>query len=268
MKIVSLALLAVFATGALAPAAAFAQTSTATMTTGQQMVLLIQLLQQLYALQLQLLKLQQSQAVLPVPAPTTFGSDRTPPLVSNFSSTVTQTAITIKWTTDEDAKSTVEWWAQYYRTQSWSETEWLKAHTKTISGLATGIVYTVRITARDGSGNVKVYPDQLVKTVDAPDKTKPTISNIKVSNITNSSAVITWKTNEKTKAKLYYGIVDPFKTSAATTKSITDTSLAFDHLVFLSNLENGRIHYFIIEATDEKGNKTLSVQDDFSTLWR
>ncbi len=176
--------------------------------------------------------------------------------------------MTIKWATDEDTKATIEWWAPFYRKMSWSETAWAKTHSKVIGELTTGIVYSVRITARDGSGNTTVYPDQLVKTIDAPDKIKPTISSVKVTNITNSSAVVGWKTNEKAKTKLYYGTVNPLKTSATTTKSVTDTSFTLDHLVFLSGLENGRVYYFIIEATDGAGNKMLSAQDDFSTLWR
>lgn len=274
MKKASFVLLCGILAGVVSPGLSFAQTATATMTvteqtqTIQQLQLIVQLLQQVLTLKAQLARLQSQVIVVPSSAFVTSSINPNAPIISNITSSAKQTSITITWTTDKDTRSTVDYWASYYRTKTVSNTQWLKKHTQTLSDLAAGTFYTIRITAKDNLGNVTVYPDQVVKTLDEPDKTKPTISNIQVSNVTRSGAVVSWTTNENTKSKLYYGTVDPLKLTATTTKSITDTSLGRSHVFFLSNLQALTTYYYLFEATDVAGNKQRSEQRKFSTTWR
>lgn len=196
--------------------------------------------------------------------------DRTAPIISNVSSSATINSATIKWTTDKDTQSQVEWWPQSIYVvgtlNSWSDTEWVTTHTQKLTSLATSTVYYVRITAKDSSGNITIYPEQIIKTSDAPDKTSPVISNIAVTNQSGSSAIISWKTNELAKAKIYYGTTNPLRTSATTTQTIASSILSTSTSMILSGLDSLSTYYYLIQVTDEAGNKATSEQGTFYTL--
>ena len=268
MKKASLIVLFGILGSVMVPGASFAQTTTTTaMTTIEQLELIIKLLQQVIALKAQLAQLQSQQTVIPASAIVAPATDPNAPVISNVSASATLTSMTMKWTTNKDTRSEVYYWAPYYKTKLVSNDTWTKTHTLTIKDLAAGTFYSVRIIAKDGLGHVVAYPDQTVKTTDTPDKTKPIISDIQVGSVTKSSALVSWKTNENAKVKLYYGTVDPLKTTATTTKSITDTSFGLSHIIFLSNLQASTQYYYILESVDVAGNKTLEVQRKFSTPW-
>jgi hypothetical protein len=231
----------------------------------EQLKRLIELLKQVIALKAQLAKLQ-GQLVLPI-VPVIAPPPVVAPIISNVSTSATKTSITVSWTTNKDTRSRVEYKASFELLRSITDDEWLQKRTHVMKNLTPGTFYTIRITVHDSLGNVAVYPDQLVKTVDAPDKTKPTISGIQVSNVTRSGAVISWTTDEDTKSKLYYGTIDPLSLSAKTTKVLTDTSLARTHVFVLSGLEPFTTYYYVFEAIDAAGNKERAEQRRFSTSY-
>jgi hypothetical protein len=91
------------------------------------------------------------------------------------------------------------------------------------------------------------------------DTTPPVISNIGVSSITQSSAKITWKTDESTIGFLDYGQSTSYGQSVGGNDYITN------HMVSLSGLKPGTKYNFKIYATDSSGNEISSPNQTFTT---
>lgn len=95
-----------------------------------------------------------------------------------------------------------------------------------------------------------------------PDTIAPTISAITVGSISSLAGSVTWTTNEAASSKLYIGTTSPVTTAVATW---TNTALQTAHTAVLSGLTANTTYYFVIEATDAAGNKTLAAQGSFTT---
>ncbi len=95
----------------------------------------------------------------------------------------------------------------------------------------------------------------------AADTTAPIISNIRVGNITQTSATISWTTNELASSSLSYSD-KPNDTSAMT---ISDQSVETAHTLKIPNLFAGVTYYFYITATDKNQNTFRSAEQDFQT---
>jgi hypothetical protein len=93
-----------------------------------------------------------------------------------------------------------------------------------------------------------------------PDTTPPVISDVDISNITESSATIEWKTDEKAICQIEYG-------EGSTWDEIEDLDSDFktSHSVTLTDLEAENTYYFIIQASDDSENEALSEEYDFTT---
>ena len=86
------------------------------------------------------------------------------------------------------------------------------------------------------------------------------ISGPEVENITSSSAVIVWETDELSIAVIEYG------KGKNPTKSTDSDSLMLEHEVLLSNLDPETIYYFQLSITDSIGNGPFVTElDSFKT---
>lgn len=93
------------------------------------------------------------------------------------------------------------------------------------------------------------------------DTVAPAISNIVVSNITATSATVTWQTNEAASTVLSYG-----QTTAYEIGNLSDTLFRTSHTRSLTGLISGTEYHFQIQATDSAGNASLSPDTTFTTL--
>jgi len=125
--------------------------------------------------------------------------------------------------------------------------------------------YTVTIRA-DGITqnytNVVILPGKTTQ-INVPvalDLNAPIISNIYVSSITSSGAIITWTTNEAANSTFYYG------TDTATTSSSTSAILTTSHSISLSGLSSNTLYYFNASSCDAFENCNTSAQFTFTTL--
>ncbi len=100
-----------------------------------------------------------------------------------------------------------------------------------------------------------VYPKWLIK-----DFTAPVITNVTVTDITNSSAVIKWDTDEIADSVVKYG-----KTSGVYTGSVKETFFVKDHAIELTGLDSDTTYYFVINSTDRSGNSAESAEYSFSS---
>jgi len=96
-----------------------------------------------------------------------------------------------------------------------------------------------------------------------PDTLAPVISSITVTGLGVNGSTVTWTTNESAKSKIYLGISSPVGTSSA---HWTDLVLQSTHTASLSGLSASTAYYFVLEAMDASGNKSLSAQGSFTTL--
>jgi len=91
------------------------------------------------------------------------------------------------------------------------------------------------------------------------DTTPPRISAISATNITETSADIGWKTNEKSDSQVEYwaspGILSPL-----------DTQMVTNHLISLTDLTLGSTHHFRVMSSDGSDNLAVSDEHTFATL--
>jgi hypothetical protein len=112
--------------------------------------------------------------------------------------------------------------------------------------VANGDVVTVTYhDANDGTGHAAV----ILKDTTA-DCSGPSISNVRVTGLTDASGVVQWDTNEPGTSRVEWGSTPALGTVA------TDATLATTHAITLSPIaECGKI-YFRVSSTDAQGNAT------------
>jgi hypothetical protein len=91
------------------------------------------------------------------------------------------------------------------------------------------------------------------------DTTPPTIKNVKVSNITKTSADISWDTDEMSDSQVEYW-------ASPSQLSPLDKTKVIDHRVHLAELTPGSNNYFKVMSRDDAGNLAVSDQHTFNTL--
>jgi hypothetical protein len=93
-------------------------------------------------------------------------TDATPPVVSAIASaSITQTGVTVSWTTDEAADTQVDYGTTTsYGSSTALNTTLALTHTVSLSSLASGTLYHFRVESRDLAGNIAVSADQTLTT--------------------------------------------------------------------------------------------------------
>jgi len=97
------------------------------------------------------------------------------------------------------------------------------------------------------------------------DITPPVISEVKAVNITETSAKITWITNEKSDSKVWYDKTTPLVVTDMTPAS-NSSDLVLSHEILLSGLTADTAYYFKSGSVDEAKNSSTSAENSFTTL--
>jgi hypothetical protein len=187
--------------------------------------------------------------------------DTASPTISGvYESDITYNSATIHWTTDEPADSMVEFGTtlSYGHTTS-SDSTLATTHSKTIY-VASSTQYYYRVISRDASGNVTVSPNYTFISADEPDVTPPAISNVQITNITSSSATISWMTDEPSSSQVEYGL----DTSYGNTSSY-DSRLVTVHSLTITGLSGYTMYDFRVWSMDGAYNEGFSDNYTFST---
>ncbi|NIP53351.1 MAG: hypothetical protein GWN67_23055, partial [Phycisphaerae bacterium] len=92
------------------------------------------------------------------------------------------------------------------------------------------------------------------------DTNGPVISNIALSNITNSGVTISWDTDENSDSKVEYGL-DPSYGNATD----RDNTLVTSHSVVLTGLSSSTTYHFRVISADVSGNESISQDQNFTT---
>jgi len=90
------------------------------------------------------------------------------------------------------------------------------------------------------------------------DITPPVISDVRVIDITDISALVTWQTDEPSDSVVEYGIF-----SGNYTDSISDSSLVTSHSIELTDLTAETTYYFVVKSSDSSGNPAQSKEFSF-----
>jgi len=188
-------------------------------------------------------------------------ADTTPPSFQSVPTpSTTETGATITWITDESATSRVEYGkTETYDSTTSEDTNLSTSHSVKLTGLDPGTTYYFKVISKDASGNEATAKGDLT-TLATADKTAPTISGVNVSNITESSAIITWATNEPATSQVQYG-----KTETYGSSTTPDTNLSKTHTVTLTGLDDGTTYNFQVISKDSSGNTATSPNQTFKT---
>jgi hypothetical protein len=116
------------------------------------------------------------------------------------------------------------------------------------------------VISRDASGNVTVSPNYTFISADEPDVTPPAISNVQITNITSSSATISWMTDEPSSSQVEYGL----DTSYGNTSSY-DSRLVTVHSLTITGLSGYTMYDFRVWSMDGAYNEGFSDNYTFST---
>ncbi len=206
--------------------------------------------------------------------------DTTPPQIMSVASTgISQTAATITWTTNEGSDSITQYGLTTNYGSSATSTTLVTAHSVSLSGLTANTTYHYRVRSKDASNNEAISSDATFTTsaiVTAPppqstggggggnytssDTTSPSMSEIKVATITQTSATITWKTNEVAVSQIEYG-----ETSTFGSKTDFGNSYLTSHSITILNLKPGITYYYRLINKDSSGNQAISTGASFTT---
>ncbi|MGC8929358.1 MAG: putative Ig domain-containing protein [Candidatus Woesearchaeota archaeon] len=104
------------------------------------------------------------------------------------------------------------------------------------------------------SGDMSV---DIILNMSFEDTQAPIISNV-LSTTTNSTALITWQTDEPSTSRVYYG-----KTTLE--NDVYNANLVTSHSLLISNLENNTQYYFRVESCDNSNNCANSSLFNFTT---
>lgn len=174
---------------------------------------------------------------------------------------LTAASAKITWNTDEASDSQVEFGlTNAYGALSGLDTARVTSHSVTLVNLAAGTTYHYRVRSKDAAGNLAVSGDFTFATP-ANDVTPPVITNVAVSNISGSSARLTWLTDEPGDSQVDYGLSVNYGQSSA-----LSPSLVTNHTILLSGLLPGKTYHYRVKSRDASANLGVSGDFTFTTL--
>ena len=188
-------------------------------------------------------------------------NDASPPVISGvYANNIKSTSATINWTTDEAADTQVEYGATpSFGYMTPADTSLVTNHRQTIS-VAPSKQYYYRVLSRDASGNLSFSEPFTFTSAEQADLTPPAIYNIQITDITSSSATISWMTNEAATSQVEYGINTNYGN-----KTPHDSNLVTVHSVNVTGLSSYATYDFRVISLDAGYNEGLSENGSFTT---
>jgi len=187
--------------------------------------------------------------------------DITPPAISEVNvSNITETNAVITWQTDEPSTSQVMI-CDPDGGCTWTELSenLVTNHSVSISNLKLNTTYHFTATSTDAKENQAISEGDFTTLAQAA-ATPPTISGIKVSNITDISATISWMTDKAAISQVEYGT-----TNAYGSTTTLDQQLTTSHSTALSGLKPSTTYHFKIKSKDASGTEAAFQDQTFTT---
>jgi len=187
------------------------------------------------------------------------------PTTGSPSTSTTPTTATITWTSDREGIGYVDYGLDTsYGKQRVASSSATTSHSVKIVGLSYSTTYHFRIRTIDSEPGLIDYDMDDCWSGDYSFTTgsAPTIKDVAVSDITNTSAIITWETTTVMTSKIEYGTT----VSYGTTVEDTSTGATTKHTIKLTDLEPGTLYHFKVSGADSDGNTLYTEDHTFETL--
>lgn len=125
--------------------------------------------------------------------------------------------------------------------------------------------YIAKFTIVNSDSKQVVYPMKIVvTTATVTDTTAPVISDI-ATNISGSTVLITWKTDEPATSNVFYSTNTPVDVNGTLTPKVTDSAMVTNHSLSIPSLASSTLYHFIIKSVDSLNNVALSSDATFTT---
>ena len=192
---------------------------------------------------------------------TTTGAVSTPPVVSNIKvGSITNNSAVVTWSTDQPASSKVNYGlTTAYNLSTPLDSALVTSHTATLIGLTPATTYNLNVVSINGTGNSATsvnYSFQTTGTAPVP----PVISAVNATNVTSSSATITWTTDQPASSLVNFG------TTASYGLSSLNPALDTSHSVTLTSLLPNTTYNFDVVSANSSAQSVTSPNGTFKTL--
>jgi hypothetical protein len=182
-----------------------------------------------------------------------------PPVVSGVTvSSVTRNSATISWTTDQRGTSQVEYGTGAGYGHAAFDRALVTTHGLVLQGLKAGTTYHYRVRSTAASGLRTTSGEGVFTTLAPP---PPVTLSVSAVAITRTSATILWTTDQRTRARVQYGLT----TAYGRMKEIDD-EFAPTHAETLRGLTPGTTYHYRTKSTSKEGQVTISGDATFTTL--
>jgi hypothetical protein len=172
----------------------------------------------------------------------------------------TDTSLTVVWTTNEAATSGVSY-NDGTVFHVITDDALVTSHSLVLAGLDPDTLYEVTVSSVDLAGNGPTLGGPIsARTLAAADVRPPVISNLRVENVTTTSATVRFATDEAATTELAFGTV-----SGALDGLAGSSALVTDHTVVLNGLTPGATYFLVASARDGSGNATATNESSFRT---
>lgn len=188
------------------------------------------------------------------------GGDTTPPVIFNVQSSSTSlTTIIVTWQTDESSNSTVDFGHDTsYASGTVSDSSMVLAHEVELTGLLSCETYEFRVTSADSYNN---SANSGGHSFTMPcDTTPPVISNVRAENITDTSVMILWDTNEPATSLADYGLTAAYGSQGSSVGFVTS------HAIPIAGLSPSTTYHYSVTSEDGYSNSASSADFIFTTL--
>ncbi|MFH0854631.1 MAG: fibronectin type III domain-containing protein [bacterium] len=195
--------------------------------------------------------------------------DDTGPVISSVNAgNTTLSSAEISWFTNEPSDS----FAQYSLSTSTFSTTCIEkgssnastTHTVELTGLTEYTTYYYSVKSEDSLNNSTTDNNNGAyhTFITLRDSTAPVVSNAGASSIKDTSALITWLTDERANSIVEYGT----QSLAYTTSTTTSSNLNLNHASLITALLPATKYYYRAVSKDANANQGVSAEKSFTTL--
>jgi len=169
------------------------------------------------------------------------------------SGNITQTTATITWNTDIAANSTVNYGNDSPPGLTASDSAFVTNHVVNLTDLSPDTLYYYEVSSTDSEGNTTTSPGNGTYYTFTTMLLAPTISGVSASNITDTSATITWTTDQQTDSTVNYG-----NTTALGSPPASSGNLTTSHVLNLNALTPDTLYYYEVISANSEDTATVS----------
>lgn len=180
------------------------------------------------------------------------------PVISNFQATnITQTSATISFDTDVPTRARLDYGTTTNYGSQKTQDNYLTSHSFNFTGLTPAARYFIKITATNQSDISSEYTNSFI-TPGSPPPPPPEFDNPKItygpflSEIKNTSMVVSWVTDQFSTTKIQYGTTNELK------QTKTDNNLVKNHSILIQSLTPATQYRFKVTSKNSSNKETSS----------